>query len=89
MFAAASVVLTAAILVSWNGLLFQVGTQSPVRSLGFGEALFVSTTSFTTIGAGDIVPATPWGKVLVAIESLSGAVFLGLLAATAYRKIAR
>lgn len=89
MVTAASIILLGAVLAHGNNLLFHVGTEAAARSLGFREALFVSTTSFTTVGAGDIIPVTDWGKALVAAESLSGAAFLGLLAATAYRKIAR
>jgi hypothetical protein len=72
----------------WLGRIpFHCGPST--RPLSFTESFFVSTNSFTTVGSGDIAPTESKGRVLVALESLSGAAFLGLLAATAYRKIAR
>ena len=59
------------------------------RMLRFGEAIFASALAFATVGFGGYAPAS-WGShVVLVVGSLSGAVFIGFLAASIYRRIAR
>ena len=41
-------------------------------------ALYQSLLTFTTLGYGDILPATAWGKALISVELLFFLIFLGL-----------
>ena len=46
---------------------------------GLGACLYLSGTSFTTLGIGDIAPRTPTGRALVVVESATGFGFLALV----------
>jgi hypothetical protein len=41
--------------------------------------LYVSATSFDTLGIGDVTPASSWARLLVAVEAGAGLVFLALI----------
>lgn len=45
---------------------------------GFGSALYFSVVTITTLGFGDMVPVSQFGKVMVCLEALSGVVIVGL-----------
>jgi hypothetical protein len=83
------VILAVAILTWLSQTTIYVPRGPSPRGLGFGEALYTSIVTFTTLGYGDFTPAEVFGRVIYAMESLFGALFIGLLAATAYRRIAR
>jgi len=54
-------------------------TGLPVRTHGgFGRFLYFSTVTITTLGYGDIVPATDRARLAVGIESIIGIVLAGL-----------
>lgn len=44
-----------------------------------GRALYFSTTTFATLGLGDLYPATLGGQLLAGLESLLGALLMALL----------
>ena len=46
-----------------------------------GDALYFSLVSLTTLGFGDITPASPLSKMLVALKALTGQLFLAILVA--------
>jgi len=71
----------------WKLAIFVPPVEKPV--IGFWDAAFVSITTFSTLGATGVEPAGGTGKLLLSLESFAGTIFLGLLAAVAYRKIAR
>jgi len=78
--------------VQWaGGLAFRVpaNTQSgtEVRALRIPEALYHSVVTFSTLGYGDVVPAYGWSRVFSAAEAVTGAVFLSLLAASAFKRM--
>jgi hypothetical protein len=57
------------------------GLAVPLQAAGattFGTNLYVSATSFVTLGLGDVAPANSTGRVLIAIEALAGFAFLAL-----------
>jgi uncharacterized protein YjbI with pentapeptide repeats len=55
-------------------------TLSPV------DAFYFSTVTVTTLGFGDITPTTPFGRVVVSGEAITGFVLFALLTSTMYRK---
>lgn len=48
------------------------------KSGGLGRMLYLSASTITTAGFGDIVPLTNWARTLVTSESILGVVFVGL-----------
>jgi len=53
--------------------------QSPYKTIGFGTYLYLSGTTFFTLGIGDVVPITTFGRGLVAFEAGMGFGFLALV----------
>ena len=53
--------------------------KSPYGALGFGTYLYLSGTTFFTLGIGDVVPVTTFGRGLVAFEAGMGFGFLALV----------
>lgn len=62
-------------LILWlhlsEGFLYQTGLD-PSRNDGFLAALYVSLTTLTTLGYGDIVPVAWWLRVLQPLQALTG-----------------
>src|SRR5207253_5931172 len=46
---------------------------------GFGDSLYLSGTTFTTLGYGDVLPAGPVGRLLAVMEALLGLGFLAVV----------
>lgn len=59
------------------------------RSLSVLEALLLTLASFSTVGLEGMRPVSMVGTLFTVTQGVAGASFLGLLAATVYRKIAR
>jgi hypothetical protein len=53
--------------------------QSPYKAVSFGTYLYLSGTTFFTLGIGDVVPVTTFGRALVAFEAGMGFGFLALV----------
>jgi hypothetical protein len=51
---------------------------APVGSAAFGTHLYLSATSFVTLGLGDYAPTSGAGHAIVAIEAAAGFAFLAL-----------
>lgn len=80
-------VLVLALLHFALGSTFYTPPDNIERSVGFWEALYVSVVTFSTLGYGDFTPASPTARIIAVAGSIAGPVFLGLLAAAAYRRI--
>lgn len=85
---AAFIVLQAGIIRLFTLPYFppEVGTA---RALSFGEAIYVSTLSFATLGFGGYAPASCGSQVVSVLGGLLGAVFIAFLAASLFRRIVR
>jgi len=68
---------------------FYVSSENIRRAIGFWESMYVSVVTFTTLGYGDISPFGPMARITHSVEAMFGAIFLGLFAATAFRRIGR
>jgi voltage-gated potassium channel Kch len=75
--------ITWAILLVVGFALLYWGTTSPVLSpktfTGFGTYLYMSGTTFITLGLGDVIPLAGFGRFLVAMEAGTGFGFLALI----------
>ena len=58
-----------------------------VEKLPFWEALYFSFITGLTIGYGDIVVKTPFGRIMAILLGLIGIVFTGLMVAAALRAV--
>ncbi len=83
------VVLISACTVWLSETPYFAPTGESPRPLQFYESLYVAVVTFSTLGFGDFSPAESVGRLISVLLSVSGAVFLGLVAATAYRRIQR
>jgi voltage-gated potassium channel len=50
---------------------------SPIDS--YGEALFTTWITMTTVGYGNLVPVTPAGQVIVSLDAIVGLVLVGMI----------
>ena len=55
----------------WSAAFFAFGVSSD-----FNSALYLSTTTYSTVGYGDVVPADGWG-LLAALEGVTGFLMIG------------
>jgi hypothetical protein len=78
------------LLILWAGgvilgfALVQWGLKTPVSpggSAGFGTLLYLSSTTFVTLGLGDVTPGSPAGRAITAVEGGAGFAFLALVIA--------
>src|SRR5262245_16223877 len=69
------------ILVSYALLHFGLKTQlnAPESQGGFGVFLYLSGTTFFTLGLGDVVPLNGLGRALVVAEVGTGIIFLAMI----------
>ena len=58
-----------------------------IEKLPFGEALYFSFITGLTIGYGDIVVKTPFGRLIAVLLGLIGIVFTGLMVAAALHAV--
>ena len=58
-----------------------------IEKLPFGEALYFSFITGLTIGYGDIVVKTPFGRIMAVLLGLIGIVFTGMMVAAAIRAV--
>lgn len=71
----AAVLITGFALVHWAGTALLYGRWMA----DFLTDFYLSGTTFFTLGIGDVVPHTPFGKLLVTVESGMGFAFLALV----------
>ena len=69
------------LIVGFGLLQYAAGSRvsAPDGSVGFWTDLYLSGTSFFTIGLGDVVPRTPLARALVATEGGVGFGFLAIV----------
>jgi ion channel len=69
------------ILVAFALLHFGLRTHlnAPASQSGLGLLLYLSGTTFFTLGLGDVVPLNPLGRTLVVAEVGTGIVFLAMI----------
>jgi voltage-gated potassium channel len=48
----------------------------------FGEGIWWAVVTLGTVGYGDVVPSTPWGRVVGGLVIILGVTFLAFLTAT-------
>ena len=78
------------VVVGGGSALWQVEGQRPdatVRS--WGDALWLSLTTMTTVGYGDQVPVTPMGRLIAAAVMVVGVAVIGAVAAVVALAVAR
>lgn len=63
-------------LLLWGGSAI---ASTPAGPHGFATYIYLSGTSFFTLGLGDVAPGTPFGRFLVALEAGLGFGFLALV----------
>lgn len=62
---------------------FIVESNAPSASIkNFWDALWWAIVTMSTLGYGNLVPVTPWGKVMSIVAIISGIVLVALLTAT-------
>jgi voltage-gated potassium channel Kch len=66
-----------------------LSTVVSIRPLGFWESIYFTSVTFSTLGYGDITPATRLAKALAVVTCCGGAIFLGLVAASAFKRMER
>ena len=77
------------LLVVWAGLMILAFTliyhglgprfQSPSGSVGFGTLLYMSASTFLTLGLGDVTSSDPLARLFVQLEAGSGYMFLAMI----------
>lgn len=60
-----------------------------VEKMPFGEALYFAFITGLTIGYGDIVVKTPFGRLMAVLLGLIGIIFTGIMVAAALRAVER
>lgn len=73
----------------FSGLEFRTGSSESVRALGFWEATYYTFAGTLGVGTDAFRPVSAGARALELGESFVGTIFLALLAAAAYRRIAR
>lgn len=58
------------------------GFYSIVEDISYEDSIWWSIVTVTTVGYGDIVPKTGWGKVIASVTMLFGIGFIGMLTST-------
>ena len=62
----------------------ELGKTLPQEIVG---ALYYTTVSLTTLGYGDVVPETSYGKAFAALQSVIGFFLFAMLASTLFRRV--
>ena len=76
-----TVVASIAVVVAAAGLVFAVEEGGDGTIDSFGDALWWSVTTVTTVGYGDTFPVTPAGRGVAAALMLAGIALFGVLTA--------
>ena len=77
-----------AVFLSLFGLIVGIAVAiAHFEKLPFGEALYFSFITGLTIGYGDIIAKTPFGRLMAVLLGLIGIVFTGMMVAAAIRAV--
>jgi hypothetical protein len=60
-----------------------------IEKMPFGEALYFSFITGLTIGYGDIVVKTPFGRIMAVLLGLIGIIFTGIMVAAALHAVGK
>jgi hypothetical protein len=88
LFSAVACIVVFACVIQMYGLFFSANSKEPTH-LDFWQALYISSSSFMTLGYAVFIPASKYPYIICTVESFLGIVFWGFLAATVYRKFSR
>jgi hypothetical protein len=77
------------LLVLMLGLLACVALLVLVEGLPVGEALYFTLITGLTVGYGDIVPTTAFGRLISVVIAMIGVVCVGIIVAIATRALAQ
>jgi len=75
------------VIILWLCLVIGAAAITYVENIPFGKALYFSFVTGLTIGYGDIVVKTPFGKVIAILIALIGVIFTGLIVAAAVESV--
>ena len=68
------------VLATITGIFVRLVDKKDFHSVG--EGIWWAIVTLATVGYGDIVPTTPWGRVIGSIVIVFGVTFLAFLTAT-------
>ena len=54
-------------------------SQSLIEAESYGKSIYFSFTTLTTLGYGDIIPVSPWAKMLTNLEAIVGQLYPAIL----------
>jgi hypothetical protein len=69
------------LLVTLQPGALRVNTRNPGESIDWGDCVFYSYVTLTSLGYGDIVPATPHARSLSILEAVTGIMYVAVLVA--------
>jgi voltage-gated potassium channel len=72
--------LMTALLAVGTGFLVTIVDRKDFHS--FGDGVWWAIVTLATVGYGDIVPTTPWGRLIGSVVIVVGVTFLSFLTAT-------
>ncbi len=81
-----TVVLVMALIYHFSGLVNHNG--HPLSTAAFGDSLYLSAVTFTTVGFGDFVP-TGWVRIFASLEALCGIVLAPMFIVSLSRRYLR
>lgn len=73
----------------WYRVPYHYSTEVRLGPLGFGEALYFVLVTFSTLGYGEISPASSTARAFSSLVCCLGAIFLGLIAASMFKRMER
>ena len=83
-------VISGLVVVGGGSALWLVeGQRSGATVRSWGDALWLSLTTMTTVGYGDHVPVTPAGRLVAAAVMVAGVAVIGAVAAVVALAVAR
>lgn len=60
----------------------QAFSQSLIETESYAKSVYFSFTTLTTLGYGDIIPVSPWAKMLTNLEAIVGELYPAILIST-------
>ncbi|HOO97492.1 MAG TPA: ion channel [Caldisericia bacterium] len=76
-----SAVVAPIVVISAATYIFESGAPGATIN-SFWDALWWAIVTMSTLGYGNLVPVTPWGKVMSVVAIISGIILVALLTAT-------